>query len=319
MTFRHLAILAVVLTTVATVASLAARAHWLLELFVHFPVQYLVLQIVAAGLCLSLRQWAWAVVALVAAVPNAVAVTPYLPGLLHAPDTVLATGPALPRTIRLVAANLLYRQEDATTARAYLAQQSADILVLSEYTPRWREKLHSLETTYPQFAIRTRWNPWGIAVFSKFPFRVVEDLDLGDDRSSNLRIVIDLPDGPVELYAVHLASPPGPHQAAQRNTQMRRLAARIAAADPAMPKVVAGDFNSTPFSPYFADLLRDAGLKDAGRPFGLQVTWPAAPVPVWIPIDHCLARGGVNVTRVAVGPAIGSDHWPLECSFSLAP
>ncbi|MCO1498264.1 hypothetical protein, partial [Limosilactobacillus reuteri] len=72
---------------------------------------------------------------------------------------------------------------------------------------------------------------------------------------------MQLPGGPVEVYAVHLASPPRPSRAAQRNTQLRRLADRIAAADPALPRIVAGDLNITPYSPYFGDLLRDAGLR----------------------------------------------------------
>lgn len=314
----RLAVLTVIATTLATAAALGARADWLLELFSHFPVQYLCLQLLAAAACLALRQWPWAVVALVAAVPNALAVGPYLPGLASAPATAVAAAEAARAPVRLIAANLLYRQEDATAALAYLDRQSADLLVLSEYTPRWRQKLRALERTYPYFVIRTRWNPWGIAVFSKHPIRAVEDLDLGDNESSHLRLLVQLPDGLVEVYAVHLASPPSRRQAAQRNTQLRRLAERIAAADPALPRIVAGDFNTTPYSPYFQDLLRDAGLSDARRPFGLQVTWPAWPLPVWIPIDHCLAGGPLDVTRVAAGPPIGSDHLPLECTFILS-
>ncbi len=312
----RLAFLALLLSTLATAAALGARVYWILELFAHFRVQYLVMQVLTAGICLGLRRPAWAMLAVLAAVPNVLSVAPYLPGLFRPAATAVAGSG--PRTITLVAANLYYRQEDATAARAYLARQSADILVLSEYTPRWREKLQELEQVYPQFVIRTRWSPWGIAVFSKYPLRVIEDLDLGDERSANLRLVVQLPDGLAEIYAVHLMSPPGPGQAARRNTQLRKLAARIAAADPGLPKIVAGDFNTTQFSPYFSDLLRDAGLADGGLPFGLQVTWPTWPVPLWIPIDHCLARGAVTVTRLAVGPGIGSDHWPLECSFVLA-
>lgn len=314
----HLAVLTVIATTLATAAALGARADWVLELFSHFPVQYLCLQLLSAAACLALRRWPWAVVALVAAVPNLIAVGPYLPGVAMAPATAVAGRPAVRVPVRLVAANLLYRQEDATATLAYLERQSADLLVLSEYTPRWRQKLRVLERTYPYFAIRTRWNPWGIAVFSKHPLHAIEDLDLGDDQSSHLRLLVQLPDGLVEVYAVHLASPPSRRQAAQRNTQLRKLAERIAAADPALPRLVAGDFNTTPYSPYFQDLLRDAGLRDGRRPFGLHFTWPAWPVPLWIPIDHCLAGGTLDVTRVAAGPRIGSDHLPLECTFTLS-
>lgn len=311
----RLAMFAVIGTTLATAAALAARAGWLFELFSHFPVQYLVLQALAAAACVGLRLWPWALVALAAAIPNVLAVRPYLTGIEAAPVAAAAAASrGVP--VRLIAANLLYRQEDATAARTYFEQQAADILVLSEFTPRWREKLRSLERSYPYFALRPQWNPWGIAVYSKHPLRAIEDLDLGDALSSHLRLLVQLPDGLVEVYAVHLASPSSPGHAARRNTQLRRLAARVGAADPALPRVVAGDFNTTPFSPYFKDLLRDAGLRDARRPFGLHVTWPAWPVPVWIPIDHCLVGGPLTVIRVGTAPRIGSDHLPLECTFT---
>lgn len=313
----RLAVLIVVSTTVATAAALGARLGWLPELFSHFPVQYLSLQFLAVLGCLALRRWPWALLAAVAAVPNLLAVGPYLPGLMSGPGRVLSGAEAARSPVRLVAANVLYRQRDAAATRAYLEGQSADLVVLSEFTPRWREMLRSLERAYPHFVLRPRSNAWGIAVYSKHPLRAIEDLDLGDDASSHLRVLVQLPDGIAEVYAVHLASPSSPRQAARRNTQLRRLAARIAAADPALPRIVAGDLNTTPYSPYFHDLLRDARLSDGRKPFGLHVTWPAWPVPLWIPIDHCLVDGPLTVTRVATGPPIGSDHLPLECTFTL--
>jgi endonuclease/exonuclease/phosphatase family metal-dependent hydrolase len=191
------------------------------------------------------------------------------------------------------------------------------LLILSEITPRWWEQLRELEHTYPYRVIRARPNPWGIAVYSKYPLRGIEDLHLGDELSAHLRVLVQLPDGLAEVYAVHLISPQRPQQARQRNTQLWWLAQHLAAADPDLPKIVAGDFNSTPFSPYFQDLLRDAGLRDGRRPFGLQATWPMWPVPLWIPIDHCLVSHDVIVIRVATGVATGSDHLPVECTFSL--
>lgn len=291
--------------------------HWLLELFSHFPLQYLALQALAAGLCLALRRWVPGVVVLLAAVPNLVAIASYLPGLLQSTTLAVTAGAPTAPAVELIAYNLRYSNDDPAATRAYLDRRSPDLLVLSEFTPRWHEFLQELELRYPYFAVRPRWNPWGIAVYSKYPLGEIENLDLGDDQSSHLRVLVNLPGGPLEVYAVHLVSPSSSVQAGRRNTQLRKLAALIAAADSSLPKIVAGDFNATPYSPLFQDLLRDSGLRDGRQAFGLQVTWPAWPVPLWIPIDHCLASAGVVVTRVAIGPRTGSDHWPLECGFTL--
>ncbi len=316
--YAQLVVLAVLATTLATVAALGARGNWVLELFSHFPVQYLLVLLLAAALCLGLQRRRWAALALLAAVPNLLVISPYLPGLVNRPATPVAGTTANQAPIKLIAANLYYALKDPAATRAFLAAQSADLLVLSEFTPRWRQKLSDLDRTYPYFALRARRNAWGIAVYSKYPLRAVEDLALGDEVSSHLRVVAELPGGLAEVYAVHPASPSSPAQARQRNTQLRRLAQRLTAADPALPKIVAGDFNLTPYSPYFRDLLRDAGLRDGRLPFGPSATWPAWLVPAWIPIDHCLFSGPVLVRNVAVGPRIGSDHLPLVCEFALS-
>jgi len=313
---RRLAVLTVAATALATLAARGARSSWLLELFSHFPLQYLVLQVLAAMACLALGRRTWALLALLAAVANLQALWPYVPGLVAGHDA--PAGDTGTPTVRLIAANLLYRQEDAGAIRAYLGRRSPDLVVLSEFTPRWREKLRDLERAYPHVVLRPRLNAWGLAIYSRHPLRAIEELDLGDTQSSNLRVLVQLPTGLVEVYGIHLASPPSRERAAQRNTQLRLLARRIAAADPALPRIVAGDFNATPWSPHFRDLLRDARLRDAREPFGLQATWPALPAPFGIPIDHCLVSGPLEVTRVATGDHTGSDHWPLECEFRLS-
>jgi len=74
--------------------------------------------------------------------------------------------------------------------------------------------------------------------------------------------------------------------------------------------------NITPFSPLFGDLLNTASIEDARQPQGVYVTWPTYPLPIWIPIDHCLADPVVGVTTVNLGPKVGSDHYPLEITIA---
>lgn len=313
-----LAVFVIVATSAATVAALLARTNWFFDLFSNFPVQYAVLLALSAAVCLVLRQWGWTALAVFALVPNVIAIAPYLSGIIRPAAAVARQSGTEP--VLLVSLNLLYTQEDAAATRDYLEARSADILVLSELTPRWHEKLEDLERLYPHAVIRPRWDPWGLAIYSRYPLVAIEDLDLGDQSSAHLRVLVQLPTGLLEVYGVHLASPPTPRDAARRDRQFARLAARVKAAeaaDPTLARIVVGDLNATPWTPSFRDFLRDTGLVDARRPFGLHVTWPYRPplwsVPFRIPIDHCLASPGLEVTSVDTGPAVGSDHLPLEC------
>lgn len=310
---QRLARWGLLVTGLATLAALGAEVSEFLALFSHFAVQYLLIQLAATIVFLSVRQWPLAFTALLIALPNLVAVGPYLPGLIKAvPPPVSTQTP-----IRLVSANLLARLEDPAATLAYQTQANPDVLVLSELTPRWREKLGVLERRYPYFALRTRWNSWGIGVYSRYPMEEVKNLDLGDNLSSHLSFRLVIGEGKVQIYAVHLASPPSTRSAPLQSTQLEKLGALLALPESALPTLVVGDFNSTPYSPAFQSLLRQTGLRDARRPFGLHITWPVWPLPIWIPIDHCLVRGSLEVGRVSIGTRTGSDHFPLECDFSL--
>lgn len=291
---------------------LALLARWsaLGELFAHFRLQYLVLQLVVLVLVLLQRRFDLAVVTMLIAVPHLLAVAPYLPGTLRRAPVAPSAADA-----RLVALNLQFNNGDFERARDYLLATRADVLVISEFTPRAAQRLGFLEPGYPHRVLRPRNSAWGLAVYSRVPILATTDLPLDAGQSAQLRVRLGFAAGPVDLYALHLASPIGRGRAALRNAQLGRLAGIVAAArsaEPAVPAVVVGDLNLTPFSPWFGDLLRKASLRDARQPFGLHVTWPALPLPLWIPIDHCLVGGPIDVPDVAAGTAMGSDHLPLE-------
>ena len=83
--------------------------------------------------------------------------------------------------------------------------------------------------------------------------------------------------------------------------------------------IVAGDFNVTPWSPHFRDLLKAAGLRNAACGPGYLATWPRWFWPARIPIDHVLLKGPWAVTTLRLGPAFGSDHYPIIADLCLEP
>jgi endonuclease/exonuclease/phosphatase (EEP) superfamily protein YafD len=289
--------------------ALGARFSGFLELFSHFRVQYLLLQAVALVWLLARQRPAAAALVAATAIPHVAAVAAYLPGLVRPPADADAGG------LHVVAWNLQYNNDDFPRSLAYLRGTGADVLVLSEFTPRAQQRLAALTADYPFQAYRPQWDAWGIAVYSRVPVESFADVDLDGGRSAQLRVRLRTADGPLDLYAVHLASPTQSGRIALQDRQLAALAATLRAAGdaaPGVPRVVVGDLNLTPYSPRFGRLLADAGLADARQPFGPHVTWPTWPVPLWIPIDHCLVAGPVRATAVTTGPATGSDHRPLE-------
>ncbi|MBT8444150.1 MAG: endonuclease/exonuclease/phosphatase family protein [Gammaproteobacteria bacterium] len=306
--FSRLIRLVFLTVSLATVIALFSRAHWFAELFSHFRFYFLLAQALLVLIFLHSGRWVLMAVTLMLAVPNAWYVVPYLTPLVMNQSVAAEQG----KGIDIVAFNLNYRNEDHRAVREYLAAESPDVIVVAEVTEAWSDALSYLLDEYPYATGEWRSEPWGLMVYSRLPFVEAELLDLGVSGTVHARVVLDVDDKLLQVFAVHLYSPTNPQRAARRNRQLDDLARQVNAS--AVPTIVVGDLNVTPFSPYFANLLNGAGVVDARRPSGFHFTWPTSAAPLWIPIDHVLSDPSVIVTRVSRGPDTGSDHYPLEVS-----
>src|SRR5690606_33163560 len=124
------------------------------------------------------------------------------------------------------------------------------------------------------------------------------------------------PAGALRLIGVHLRAPTDPRSAAERDRQLDALAALVARIDG--PLVVAGDFNLTPYSPYFEDLVDATGLRDSRTGSGPGFTWPSFFPLLGVPIDHCLVSPDVHVAALRRLSAFGSDHYPIVVELALS-
>jgi endonuclease/exonuclease/phosphatase (EEP) superfamily protein YafD len=127
---------------------------------------------------------------------------------------------------------------------------------------------------------------------------------------------LKLEGGILNVIGTHPLPPGGRELSWSRDQQLQAVARRAAACEGAV--MLLGDLNVTSWSPIFADLLNESGLRDSRRGHGLQPTWPTDNIVLRIPIDHCLVSPGVFVHRRWIGQAVGSDHFPVFVEISLA-
>jgi endonuclease/exonuclease/phosphatase (EEP) superfamily protein YafD len=93
-----------------------------------------------------------------------------------------------------------------------------------------------------------------------------------------------------------------------RNDQLQALGEW--AAEQTGPLLIAGDLNTTSWSPAWKRLTEPAGLADTRQGHGPQSTWPGFSKLFYVPLDHVLVRD-LGVTGRRVLPDIGSDHRPV--------
>ncbi|WP_436320811.1 MULTISPECIES: endonuclease/exonuclease/phosphatase family protein [unclassified Streptomyces] len=198
--------------------------------------------------------------------------------------------------------------DPAGTARA-LAGAKADVLALvelsEESTPVYERELAA---AYPHHAVLD-----GVGLWSRHRLTAVAEVEIMPWTRA-MRATAATPEGPVAVYAAHLASvrvSGAGFTTARRNEAARVLAAAVRA-EPAPRVVVLGDFNGTYQDRALAPVtsqLRSA-QREAGDGFGF--TYPAG-FPV-VRIDDVLVKG-MDPRASWTLPATGSDHRPVAATL----
>jgi endonuclease/exonuclease/phosphatase (EEP) superfamily protein YafD len=291
----------------ATASALAARLWWAFDLFSHFRPHCAVLATLLGAAALAARTYPAALAFTAVALLNGWAVRDLWLGGGG------AAGAAGGAPLRLVSANVLDSNPAPGRVLDFVRRSGADLVVLVDAkSERWRGVLAALGDLYPHRAPDAWRQGAPVILFSRrpVPAEAVVHPAAGANRPYVVARVAAAGAPPL-VVGVHPTSPKPtePEDSRERNHQLGHLGATVEGV--AGPVIVAGDFNTTPWSPHFRDLLAGTGLRDAGTGRGWLPTWPVRLGPAGIPIDHVLVRGEVAVTSLRRGPDIGSDHYPL--------
>jgi len=287
----------------ATLAGLAGRWHWLLELASNFRVQ-LALTGLALLIMAAIRRRALAgAVALALCIANFLPLAPYI--------VPVAPPPAEGARLRLMNVNLQNWSTRSPPVTAMVLAGRADLIVFTEIAAVHREAFADLAVSHPfQAPQQLRdGSAFDVRLFSRWPLENAQ---------------VHLPEGPdfpiiearlcepvwphcLRLIALHAPRPSGD---GKRDRQLA-FAAKLAAAPGEERVLLMGDLNVTGFSPRFADLLEQSGLRDSLWGQGLQTSWLSRFLPLGLTLDHVLVGPGIGVIARGRGQEFGSDHSPV--------
>ncbi|GAA4580736.1 hypothetical protein GCM10023176_60700 [Micromonospora coerulea] len=250
-----------------------------------------------------------------------------LAGGIHRPVRATERRDVAPGDVRLVAYNIRMgfgldgRLDLAGLTRA-IEGTRPDVVVLSEVDRGWL--LNGGHDTLALLARRLHLpyvfapaaDPvWGDAVLSRFPARAAESRPLpavgAPTGAQALGVTLDLGGGvPLVVVATHLQPPPGQGPV----TQARAVAAFATRYAAGRSLVLAGDLNTQPGDPAFAEFT-GAGLADALAPARPLPTSPADDPREQI--DHVFVSPGVRTAGVAAPRTTASDHLPVAVTLTL--
>lgn len=300
----------------AVVLAALAPLGWPFEVVASFHVHLAALVLVAAFAAALVRSRLTVLLLLAAALQVSFGVS----ALLANGEASVDAQAEVAAPLRIVSANVLYRNDGYGRTLEFVAEQDPDIFVVLEETSRWKSALE--ESLAQQYPYRLHAEPSasvrgasGVGMYSKVPLqRVSLDVMAGEERPALLAYA-DLGTQRLLVAGVHPWTPETPARFAKRGGQLADVAAFIAAQGE--EAVLVGDLNLTPYSPVFTRVLQEGSLRSAATGFGWQASWPAHLGLFGIPIDHALLTGGVVVQSFRVGENIGSDHRPLVLDIGI--
>jgi endonuclease/exonuclease/phosphatase (EEP) superfamily protein YafD len=217
--------------------------------------------------------------------------------------------------VRAMLANISRWNLQYDLVRRAIKGANPDILVLEEVHEALLVELADIRELYPYREECPRDDCFGIALWSRLPLEGAAITNLGTAGLPSVHAVARIEGKSVFVFGTHPLPPGGDEYWRHRNAQLDAIPGFLKRTD--LPVIVLGDLNATPWCPYFVRLLRDSGLKDTQRGFGVQPTWPSRCPFLQIPLDHCLVSADFAVSNRKVGPYTGSDHYPLIVDLAL--
>jgi len=303
----YLLILIIVATGFLTFFGFVGRIWWILDIFSHFRVQYAVLQAVCGLILLVGDQILAAGMAFSFMLINIAVIAP-----LYFPSSRNDTNR---KVYRMLLVNVLQSNNSYGLIKAIIKKDSPDFIVLVEPNQNWLDQLEDGLTDYPYRCSRTREDSYGIALFSHVQLDHCDILKFGDAGVPSVVATATLSGETITFIGTHPPPPKGAVNSRFRNRQLVEMAKFIRSLSGAA--ILCGDLNMSPWSVYFRSFLRESGLLDSGKGFGVQPTWPVDWPVMRVPIDHCFVSEGIRVIDRKIGPKVGSDHFPLLVDFVI--
>lgn len=264
--------------------------------------------------------------------------------LLHAifSGDTLPLKPKSEKVLRVVSANIDFRNDQPAALLNRLGELDADVLVLLEWVPRTvaENSIPGMKTVLAQvgrkhgIAINLS-EPLGNQTQSRIFYTQIQEnqqcrLPMGFCR-------VEIAGKHLVILGVHIPPPHLPECKKFTDSTLAELAGLVQAGKLSQnfhtalagePVIILGDLNAHSFNPNIQEFEKIGLVNAIGRfARGWNPTWPARlpffPALHWVPflplfrIDHILVSNSLKIQHAWRFRIPGSDHWGVACDILL--
>jgi endonuclease/exonuclease/phosphatase (EEP) superfamily protein YafD len=292
------------------------------ELLTHFQVQYFCLLIIAGfigAICWWQGKLDNRIILFLWLFILAVNFVEILPWYLSKQQIVSERSDVL----RVMSFNICGNNTDTPAIVRSIRAVNPDVVMLVEVSSKMMEQITaSLEN---EFLARFRSPGGGLGILSKLPLKSAQGEKFAGSDATNLVASIEYHQREIKIIGTHPMVPKGWNLFEYRNRHLQAIGNYVKGTKD--PVILLGDFNLTPWSPYYRQLVQTTGLHNTRMGFGILPTWtrssPCAELPNWlipilnISIDHIFVTRDLQVVRTYVGDNGNSDHAPIISELSI--
>ena len=220
--------------------------------------------------------------------------------------------------IKVISVNVFQFNTEYHRLIELVRKEQPDILLTMESNQDWENALQELKDEYSNFKEIALENTYGMHFYTKLKVRSIQVHYFVSDDLPSLEVELKTEDGyRFIFFGVH-PPPPSPTEeetSKERDGDLLSVAKR--AKKQKLPVVITGDFNTVAWSRVSVLFKKASGLIDARYGRGYLATFHAKYWFFRIPLDLLYHSADVFVEDLKILPSIGSDHFPMGCTFYI--
>lgn len=197
-------------------------------------------------------------------------------------------------------------------------KEKPDIFLTIESNADWEKSLRVLEDEYPNHQKVTLENTYGMHFYTQLKVHNVYTHYFVSDDLPSIEAELETKDGVRFIFFGVHPPPPSPTEednSKERDGDLLSVAKKVR--DYKLPVVVTGDFNNVAWAKSSLLFKKTSRLIDARIGRGILSTFHAKYWFFRVPIDLLFHSSNVIINQLLIYPDIGSDHFPLGCSFHI--
>nr|WP_262903838.1 endonuclease/exonuclease/phosphatase family protein [Sphingobacterium bovistauri] len=220
--------------------------------------------------------------------------------------------------VKIISVNVYQFNSEYERFVQMIRKEQPDIFLTMESNQEWENAFQELKDDYPNFKEIALENTYGMHFYSKLNIRNMKVHYFVADDLPSIEAELETEDGyRFVFFGVH-PPPPSPTEeetSKERDGDLLSLAKQAKKQN--LPVVITGDFNTVAWSSVSILFKKASGLIDARYGRGYLATFHAKYWFFRIPLDLLYHSPDVFVDDLKILPSIGSDHFPMCCTFYI--